>query len=178
MGFSRQECWSNLPFPPPGDLPSPGTEPQSPSSSALQADSSHRLEEKPDSDSSFFPRSRFIPIPDCHYVECPLEFCQTLPVPRTSQVAAPNPVCWAPTLGLALCQAHKCVHDSPEQKAARAVQRVTEPLSKAEKQGRYRTTSPHPGNPWVFPKRKWQPMIKCCVSRKESMLGIRRNGDL
>ena len=27
MGFSRQECWSRLPCPPPGDLPHPGTEP-------------------------------------------------------------------------------------------------------------------------------------------------------
>ena len=27
MGFSRQEYWSGLPFPPPGDLPNPGTEP-------------------------------------------------------------------------------------------------------------------------------------------------------
>ena len=26
MGFSRQECWSGLPFPPPGDLPQPGIE--------------------------------------------------------------------------------------------------------------------------------------------------------
>ena len=29
--FSRQECWSGWPFPSPGDLPNPGTEPQSPS---------------------------------------------------------------------------------------------------------------------------------------------------
>ena len=36
MGFSRQESWSGLPFPPPGDLPNPGIEPVSP---ALQADS-------------------------------------------------------------------------------------------------------------------------------------------
>ena len=36
MGFSRQECWSGLPFPSPGDLPDPGMEPGSP---ALQADS-------------------------------------------------------------------------------------------------------------------------------------------
>ena len=35
MGFSRQEYWSGLPFPSPGDLPDPGTEPMSP---ALQAD--------------------------------------------------------------------------------------------------------------------------------------------
>ena len=26
MGFSRQEYWSGLPCPPPGDLPNPGTE--------------------------------------------------------------------------------------------------------------------------------------------------------
>ena len=35
MGFSRQEDWSGLPFPSPGDLPDPGIEPRSP---ALQAD--------------------------------------------------------------------------------------------------------------------------------------------
>ena len=29
MGFSRQEYWSRLPFPPPGDLPDPGIEPAS-----------------------------------------------------------------------------------------------------------------------------------------------------
>ena len=33
MGFSRQECWSRLPFPSPGDLPNPGIKP---GSSALQ----------------------------------------------------------------------------------------------------------------------------------------------
>ena len=35
MGFSRQECWSGLPFPSPEDLPDPGIEPRSP---ALEAD--------------------------------------------------------------------------------------------------------------------------------------------
>ena len=35
-GFCRQEYWSGLPFPSPGDLPIPGIEPGSPS---LQADS-------------------------------------------------------------------------------------------------------------------------------------------
>ena len=35
-GFSRQEYWSGLPCPPPGDLPNPGTEPRSPT---LQSDS-------------------------------------------------------------------------------------------------------------------------------------------
>ena len=35
MGFSRQEYWSGLPLPSPGDLPNPGVKPGSP---ALQAD--------------------------------------------------------------------------------------------------------------------------------------------
>ena len=35
MGFSRQEYWSGLPFPSPGDLPDPGIEPGPP---ALEAD--------------------------------------------------------------------------------------------------------------------------------------------
>ena len=30
MGFSRQEYWTGLPCPPPGDLPDPGIEPVSP----------------------------------------------------------------------------------------------------------------------------------------------------
>ena len=30
LGFSRQEYWSRLPFPSPGDLPEPRTEPMSP----------------------------------------------------------------------------------------------------------------------------------------------------
>ena len=34
MGFSRQEYWSGLPFPSPGDLPNPGIEPGSPVSQA------------------------------------------------------------------------------------------------------------------------------------------------
>ena len=32
MGFPRQEYWSELPFPSPGDLPDPGIEPASPAS--------------------------------------------------------------------------------------------------------------------------------------------------
>ena len=35
MEFSRQEYWSRLPFPSPGNLPDPGIEPRSPT---LQAD--------------------------------------------------------------------------------------------------------------------------------------------
>ena len=45
MTFSRQECWSGLPFPPPGDLPNPEIKPRSPT---LQADSlSSELPRKP-----------------------------------------------------------------------------------------------------------------------------------
>ena len=36
MGFSRQEYWSGLPCPPPGDLPNPGIKPRPPT---LQVDS-------------------------------------------------------------------------------------------------------------------------------------------
>ena len=36
MGFPREEYWSGLPFPSPGDIPDQGIEPGSP---ALQADS-------------------------------------------------------------------------------------------------------------------------------------------
>ena len=35
MGLSRQEDWSELPFPPTGDLPNPGIVPKSPMSPAL-----------------------------------------------------------------------------------------------------------------------------------------------
>ena len=40
MGFSRQEYWSGLPFPSPGDLPDPAIEPRSP---ALQFSSVQSL---------------------------------------------------------------------------------------------------------------------------------------
>ena len=47
MGFSRQEYWSGLPFPSPGDLPDPGIKPRFP---ALQADTltsePHLVEDK------------------------------------------------------------------------------------------------------------------------------------
>ena len=45
LGFSRQEYWSGLPCPPPGDLPDPGITLVSPVAPALQAGSlslSHR----------------------------------------------------------------------------------------------------------------------------------------
>ena len=39
MGFSRQEYWSGLLCPSPGNLPNPGIEPASPEAPALQVDS-------------------------------------------------------------------------------------------------------------------------------------------
>ena len=45
MGFSRQEYWSGITCPPPGDLPDPGMELASPAAPALQVDTlplSHR----------------------------------------------------------------------------------------------------------------------------------------
>ena len=39
MAFSRQEYWSGVPCPPPGDLPDPGMEASTPLAPALQADS-------------------------------------------------------------------------------------------------------------------------------------------
>ena len=50
MGFPRQEYWSGLPFPLPGDLPNLGMEPSSPEPAALQATSllqSHQGTPKP-----------------------------------------------------------------------------------------------------------------------------------
>ena len=50
MKFSRQDYWSGLPFPFPGDLPDPGIKPGSP---ALQADSlPSELPGKPSMESS------------------------------------------------------------------------------------------------------------------------------
>ena len=41
MGFSRQEYWSGLSCPPPGDIPNPAIEPKSPATLAFQSDSLH-----------------------------------------------------------------------------------------------------------------------------------------
>ena len=41
MGFPRQEYWSGLSFPSPGDLPDPGIQPASPTSSALAGGKVH-----------------------------------------------------------------------------------------------------------------------------------------
>ena len=38
MGYSRQEYWSGLPFPPPGDLPNPGIKPMCPALSIFTSE--------------------------------------------------------------------------------------------------------------------------------------------
>ena len=56
MGFSRQEYWSALPFPSPGDIPNPGIEPGSP---ALEADS--LTSESPGTRNIYRSRTQFSP---------------------------------------------------------------------------------------------------------------------
>ena len=61
MGFSRQECWSVWPFPPPGDLPYAGIEPRgSPVASALSGE--------------FFTTAPFKSTPLCHLFCFPVTF--------------------------------------------------------------------------------------------------------
>ena len=55
MEFSRQEYWSGLPFPSPGDLPDPGIKPRSP---ALQAQA--LPSEPPGNPQNFWGRSSFL----------------------------------------------------------------------------------------------------------------------
>ena len=60
MEFPRQEYWSGLPFPSPGDLPKPGTEPRSP---ALQADA--LLSEPPGKSKEEIREQKFLPDQYC-----------------------------------------------------------------------------------------------------------------
>ena len=45
MGFSKQEYWSEFPFPTPGDLPDPGIKPVRPASQADSLPLSHHRED-------------------------------------------------------------------------------------------------------------------------------------
>ena len=85
MGFSRQECWSRLPFPSPGDIPDPGIEPKSP---ALWADA---LPSEPPRKPTQFPDSAVGIESTCNAgdsgsnlgsgrstaegIDCPLQYC-------------------------------------------------------------------------------------------------------
>ena len=71
MGFSRQEYWSGLPFPSPGDLPNSGIKPESPT---LQADA--LTSEPPGMPSAYLRLLIFLPavlIPAC--ASSSLTFC-------------------------------------------------------------------------------------------------------
>ena len=65
MGFPRQEYWSGLPFPSPGDVPNPGTEPASP---VLQVDSS--LSEPPEKPNLFLSVSNSLFIQKVSMTKC------------------------------------------------------------------------------------------------------------
>ena len=70
MWFSRQEYWSRLPFPSPGDLPNPGIKPKSP---ALQADSlPSEPPQKPWHEASPFDSSWVLPVGGGLLVSCSL----------------------------------------------------------------------------------------------------------
>ena len=65
MGFPRQEHWSGLPFPSPGDLPDPGIEPMS---AALQAEA--LLSESPGNLKDNGDLFQKVPCMHC-YTQCP-----------------------------------------------------------------------------------------------------------
>ena len=69
MGFSRQEYWSGLPFPSPGDLSDPGIKPRSP---ALQPDTLTSVLIRSQifqADPWVWPHSRFYNVWLCSYYE-------------------------------------------------------------------------------------------------------------
>ena len=73
MGFSRQEYWSGLPFPSPGDLPDPGIEARSP---ALQANT---LTSEPPGKSS-----------DLHIIPFKLPSSRVKPQPLSKELTRTN----------------------------------------------------------------------------------------
>ena len=83
MGFYKQEYWSGLPFPRPGDLPNPGTESESLMSPVLQVDSlslSH-----PESPFLFRPSLDSKPITKGMRNELTLELKISIPPPQESR---------------------------------------------------------------------------------------------
>ena len=71
MGFSRQECWSGLSFPSPGDLPDPGIEPGSPTLYADDLPSEPRGKSFHSSNSSFIFGSQMVWHPRLHFLPMP-----------------------------------------------------------------------------------------------------------
>ena len=104
MGFSRQECWSGLPFPSPGGLPDPGIEPRS---LALQADA---LPSEPPGKGKSLSRVRLFATPRTVAYQASQsmgfsrqEYCSGLPFPSPGDLPDPgieprSPVLQADTL--------------------------------------------------------------------------------
>jgi len=87
MEFSRQEYWSGLPFPSPGDLPDPGIKPGSP---ALQADS---LPSEPPGKPSNVKGRGWIVESDSANLGWSLRFCISREL--VCQAAGPGTTLWA-----------------------------------------------------------------------------------
>ena len=84
MRFSRQEYWSGLPFPSPGDLPNPGIEARSP---ALQADAHVQLCDPTDCVAYQAPMSMGFPRQEC-WSGLPFPSPGGLPDPGTKPASA------------------------------------------------------------------------------------------
>ena len=101
MGFPRQEYWSGLPFPSPGDLPDAGIKPRSP---ALQTDS--LLSEPPDK------LSRKVKwmngIPNVHVLWVDINQCTFLSS-QTCKYACVNSPVRNTLLGVSVC-GYRCSH--------------------------------------------------------------------
>ena len=96
MGFSRQEYWSGLPFPSPGDLPNSGVEPRSP---GLQADS--LLYEPPWKPSLYHTVQQSYH----NFLKDPSKFSSPAgPVPPKPPCS--HPLCWHPALLFILWKYH------------------------------------------------------------------------
>ena len=84
MGFSRQEYWSGLSFPSPGDLPNPGIEPRSPT---LLADA---LLSEPSGKPSFLETSSML---IGKYLLLPTPFCWKFPLDPRMALITQDPKC-------------------------------------------------------------------------------------
>ena len=84
MEFSRQEYWSGLSFPSPGDLPNPGIEPRSPT---LLADA---LLSEPPGKPSFLETSSML---IGKYLLLPTPFCWKFPLDPRMALITQDPKC-------------------------------------------------------------------------------------
>ena len=82
MGFSQQEYWSGLPFPPPGGLPNPGIEPTSPSPELLKDSLLLSYRESQNGTSHLLNKRK-----GCYH--CRMPFCT-----QETALSQPRPDCW------------------------------------------------------------------------------------